>query len=73
MPKNDQMFDIETLKNDPTMWSRLSTPLKDSKVLDRVCDGHENPFQRDEKAAEEKIRKLAAEGNLYLREMGKSG
>ena len=72
MPNNDQTLDLEKLKTDPKMWMRLATPLDGSNVLKHVFSGTENPFEKNSEAAMEKLRKLAAEGQLYMREFGRS-
>ena len=65
-------IDLEKLKTDPIMWMRLAMPQKNSDVLGNVFTGKENPFEKDSKAAMEKVKKLASEGKLYMREFGRS-
>jgi hypothetical protein len=72
MPNNEQGFDLEKLKKDPQMWMRLAMPLDNSNVLENVFKDKENPFEKDSKAAMEKVQRLASEGKLYFRDFGRS-
>ena len=68
----DQELDLEKLKTDAFMWSRLAMPIDSSDVLKNVFSGTENPFEKNSEAAMEKVRSLAADGKLYMRDFGRS-
>lgn len=72
MPNDAQGFDWEKIKTDPKLWMRLAMPMDKTNALGRVFKGEENPFQRDGDAAIERLKTLAATGQLYLREYGRS-
>ena len=72
MSMDEQGIDLEKLKTDPRMWLRLATPLGNGNVLGNVFTDKENPFTKDAPGAMEKVQKLASEGKLYLRDLGRS-
>ena len=72
MPKVEKNFDLKKLKEDPSLWARLATPGDDKNVLKGVFDGQDNPFERDPEGAMKKIKHLASEGKLYVREYGRA-
>ena len=72
MPNTEQEFDWEKIKTDPRIWMRLATPIDDRNVLGNLFDEEENPFEKDGDAAIEKLKALAADGKLYLREYGRA-
>lgn len=73
MADNQKSFDLEKLKTDPGLWKRLATPFEGSDKMGNVFLEKENPFiAASAAAAMEKVRKLAEEGKLYVREFGRS-
>ena len=72
MPKEEQGFDWEKIKTDPRLWMRLTTPTAETGALGRVFKDSGNPFQTDPEKSIEKLKELASEGKLYLREYGRA-
>lgn len=72
MADTKQSFQLEDLKVDPRMWMRLSMPVGKGKNLGNVFSTKGNPFHEKDNAAMERVRKLAAEGKLFMREEGRS-
>ena len=73
MPPEENGLDLEQLKIDPRLWLRLATPLDGSNVLGNVFVGEkENPFVKDPNGSMNKIKNLAAEGKLYLRDFARA-
>lgn len=72
MPNLEQGFSLQELKTDPKMWMRLAMPSKNGGHLESVFKDKENPLAKDTQAAVETLERLAAEGNLYLRDLGRA-
>jgi hypothetical protein len=72
MADTKQSFQLEDLKVDPRMWMRLSMPVGKRKNMGNVFSTKGNPFNEKDNAAMERVRKLAAEGKLFVREEGRS-
>lgn len=72
MPDMEQGFDLEKLKTDPQMWKRLAMQKRDGNILENVFEDKDNPFDKNAIGAMETVKRLAAEGKLYLRETGRS-
>ena len=72
MPNDKTEFDLEKLKTDSQMWMRLAMSVEGSDRLENVFPGTKNPFEEYGEASIEKVRKLADEGKLYVREFGRS-
>ena len=69
---NDNLIDLEKLKKDPNLWSRLSVLKGDDDKMEHIFEGEENPFLKDGPAAMEKINKLAEQGKLFVRGYGRA-
>lgn len=70
---NDNLIDLEKLKKDPNLWSRLSVLKGDDDKMEHIFEEEkENPFLKDGPAAMEKINKLAEQGKLYVRGYGRA-
>lgn len=72
MPNAEKDLALEKLKGDPNMWMRLTMLSEDGKTMESVFTDKENPFIKNSAGAMDKIRRLANEGRLYLREEGRS-
>ena len=72
MPNDAQGFNWEKIKTDPKLWMRLATPADETNALSRVFNGDENPFKKDSDEAIERLKTLAAAGQLYIREYGRT-
>ena len=72
MPGMEQELNLEKLKADPQMWMRLAMPSKNGDSLESVFKEKENPFDKNGIGAMETLKRLASEGNLYLRDHGRS-
>ena len=72
MADTQKSFDLELLKTDSRLWKRLSTPVGRGRTLGNVFNEKENPFEKDGYAAMEMVKRLAAEGKLFVREDGRS-
>ena len=69
---NDNLIDLEKLKKDPNLWSRLSVLKGDDDKMEHIFEGEENPFLKDGPAAMEKINRLAEQGKLFVRGYGRA-
>ena len=72
MAIGERDFNLEQLKTNPKMWTRLATRSSNGNTMENVFKEKDNPFEKNSIAAMETIQRLAAEGNLYLREYGRS-
>ena len=72
MPNKEKDLALEKLKGDPNIWMRLTMLSEDGKTMKSVFTDKENPFIKNSDGAMDKIRSLADEGRLYLREEGRS-
>ena len=70
MENEKQALDLEQLKRDSQMWMRLAVPMEGSDILENLFSDKDKPFKENGDEDMELLRQLAADGKLYMRELG---